>query len=72
MKAKRKCKPTKKKSSASSAPKKVLTIGGKRYTKSSCHTTKASATAAAKKARAAGKNARVSGKCVYTRRKTKA
>lgn len=63
---------TRKKSKVSGAPKSTLTVGGKRYTKTSCHTTKTAAKVAAEKKRKEGYNARVSGNCVFTRKKTKA
>lgn len=46
-----------------------VTIGAKRFTKTSCHTTKTAAKSAAEKLRSAGKTARVvksgSAHCVY-------
>ena len=61
----------KRKSKVSGAPKSTMTVGGKRYTKTSCHTTKAAAKSAAEKKRKEGYNARVSGMCVFTRKATK-
>lgn len=47
----------------------TATIGGKRFTKKSCHTTKTAAKSAAEKVRATGKTARVvksgSAHCVF-------
>lgn len=63
----KKCAP-KRKTKASSAPKSVITVGGKRYKKVSCHPTAAAAKSAAKKKRTNGYNARVKGKCVFARK----
>jgi hypothetical protein len=49
----------------SGTPKATKTIGGKRFTRKSCHTTKTAAKKAAEAIRKRGMTARVIGGCVY-------
>lgn len=55
-----------------SGVKKTMTIGGKRFTKDSCHKTKTAAKKKAKAIRAKGYTARVVGNCVVKGAKSKA
>lgn len=61
-----------KKKRKSAAPKARRKIGGKTFTKASCHTTKTAAKKAAKNLRAKGYTARVVSGCVYKGPKSKA
>ena len=64
-------KATRRKKRKSSVAGNSTTIGGIRFTKSSCHTTKSAANSKAKDIRDTGYTARVVGKCVYKGRKRK-